>query len=86
MAKAVRAKCLDCICYPGNGRMDCEIPGCSLYYWMPYRKLAPDLKWLEESNLRSQKAPQAQKKDRAEGTRQDAPPEPCVEPAPFWHT
>ena len=38
-----------------DGRMDCEVPTCSLYHWMPYRgvrntergPMEPDLSWLE---------------------------------------
>jgi hypothetical protein len=33
--KAVRAKCLDCMC---DQHTDCEIPGCSLYRFQPFRK------------------------------------------------
>lgn len=45
--KAIRAKCLDCICWSHNGRLDCEISACSLYYWMPFRGMEPDMDWLE---------------------------------------
>lgn len=43
MAKAVRYHCVACCCY--DGKMDCEIVTCPLYYWQPYRKLKPDLSW-----------------------------------------
>ncbi len=39
MKKAVLAKCKDCMCNYVDGRLDCEIETCSLYFWMPYGKL-----------------------------------------------
>lgn len=39
MVKAIKAKCKDCMCDYVDGRNDCEIEGCSLYYWQPYGKL-----------------------------------------------
>lgn len=36
--QAIRAKCCDCMGYYIDGRMDCEISGCPLYPFMPYRK------------------------------------------------
>ncbi len=32
----VRAKCKDCCCDYVDGRLDCEMPDCSLYPFMPY--------------------------------------------------
>lgn len=40
MMRAIKAKCKDCMCDYVDGRLDCEIPGCSHYYWMPYGQLA----------------------------------------------
>lgn len=37
-AKAVRLKCEDCMSDYVDGRIDCEVVTCSLYYWMPYNK------------------------------------------------
>ena len=37
MVKAIKAKCKDCMSDYRDGRLDCEIPACSLYFWMPYR-------------------------------------------------
>ena len=42
---AVKAKCLECIGYPADGRVDCQVTGCPLYYWQPYRELDPDTSW-----------------------------------------
>ncbi len=39
MKKAILAKCKDCMCDYIDGRLDCEIEDCSLYFWMPYGKL-----------------------------------------------
>ena len=36
MKKAILAKCKDCMCDYVDGKLDCEIPGCSLYHWIPY--------------------------------------------------
>lgn len=46
MAKAVKAKCRECCGGYVDGRIDCEIHWCSLYYWMPYRKLEPTMEWV----------------------------------------
>jgi hypothetical protein len=51
MSKIFRAKCFDCNAgyhQPGNekGRVDCGVPGCSLYYWTPYRMNLPDYSWM----------------------------------------
>ena len=37
MGQAVKAKCFDCCAYYEDGKYDCEIKGCPLYPWMPYR-------------------------------------------------
>ncbi len=39
MLKAVREKCKSCMCDYVDGRLDCEIEDCSLYFWMPYGKV-----------------------------------------------
>lgn len=46
--KAMRAKCFDCCGDMIDGRVDCQIVKCPLYYWQPYRRLTPDLSWQEE--------------------------------------
>lgn len=45
MRQAVLAKCHDCMGEYVDGRCDCGVPRCALYYWMPYGKLEPDLSW-----------------------------------------
>lgn len=35
---AIIAKCCDCMGYYVDGRMDCKMPDCSLYPFMPYRE------------------------------------------------
>ena len=42
--KAIKAKCKECTNGYVDGRHDCGIPTCSLYYFMPYRTLAPQWK------------------------------------------
>lgn len=34
--KAIAAKCADCMSNYGDGRVDCNIPDCPLYPYMPY--------------------------------------------------
>lgn len=35
--EAITAKCCDCMGYYPDGRVDCRVPACPLYPWMPYR-------------------------------------------------
>jgi hypothetical protein len=46
-SKAIREKCLDCIGFPHDGRVDCQVITCPLYTWQPFRKLEPDTGWTE---------------------------------------
>jgi len=41
MKGAILAKCYDCMGYYSDGRIDCRVPGCSLYPYMPYREQKP---------------------------------------------
>ncbi|MGD0275800.1 MAG: hypothetical protein ABSB79_07065 [Syntrophales bacterium] len=34
---AIFAKCFDCMGYYADGKVDCHIPDCPLYDYMPYR-------------------------------------------------
>jgi len=34
--QAILAKCSDCMSHYGDGRVDCNVPECPLYPWMPY--------------------------------------------------
>lgn len=52
--KAIREKCLDCICSGTEGRIDCEIEDCSLYFWMPYGQLKKERK-LQKANQKNEK-------------------------------
>ena len=36
--KAILANCYQCLGFYIDGKNDCEIPGCPLYTYMPYRK------------------------------------------------
>jgi hypothetical protein len=42
MRKAVEWQCHQCMGEYQDGKVDCEVTYCSLYEWMPYRKLQPD--------------------------------------------
>lgn len=44
--KLFRAKCYRCCGNFFDGRVDCKMVNCSLYYWMPYRKHEPTLDWM----------------------------------------
>jgi hypothetical protein len=39
-----------------DGRRDCAMPSCPIYYWMPYRKLEPDLSWAANTRAKGQEA------------------------------
>jgi hypothetical protein len=44
-AKAMLSKCHDCMGYYKDGKVDCQVTGCPLYPWMPYRQMEPDTGW-----------------------------------------
>jgi len=44
-SEAMLKKCHECCGQYEDGKVDCEVPSCSLYRWMPYRKLEPDFDW-----------------------------------------
>lgn len=46
---AIKEKCAECMCQYQDGRIDCEIKSCSLYYFMPYGQLKKDRK-LQKAN------------------------------------
>lgn len=52
---AVLAQCHQCMGYWHDGHSDCQNTVCSLYHWMPYRKLEPDYEWLEYNPRRKGK-------------------------------
>jgi len=35
--QAMLAKCYDCMGFYGDGKVDCQIPACPVYMYMPYR-------------------------------------------------
>ena len=46
-AKAMKTKCYDCCGQYKDGRKDCGVTHCALYYWMPYRKQEPNMEWVD---------------------------------------
>jgi len=46
---AIQWQCHQCMGEYQDGKVDCEITYCSLYEWMPYRKLEPDKTWEQYS-------------------------------------
>ena len=48
--EAIRNKCFNCCGDMIDGRQDCQLVTCSLYYWQPYRKLKPNLSWRTEGS------------------------------------
>ena len=47
LKNAILAQCHECLGHYTDGLQDCENRRCSLYSWMPYRKLEPDLSWTQ---------------------------------------
>ena len=45
----IRAKCYRCCGDFADRRQDCEIPGCTIYSWMPYRAIEPNFDWIFDS-------------------------------------
>ena len=45
LKEAVEHKCHSCQGEYVDGKKDCEVTSCSLYYWMPYREHMPDYNW-----------------------------------------
>lgn len=35
--QAILAKCYDCSGYFADGKLDCKMPHCPIYPWMPYK-------------------------------------------------
>lgn len=38
LLQAVQAKCFECMGYYSDGKMDCQVPSCPLYPFMPYQE------------------------------------------------
>jgi len=49
-SEAVLHKCHNCMAGYLDGKKDCCMVKCSLYYWMPYRELEPNLEWTKYSS------------------------------------
>ena len=47
LKRAQEAKCHGCSGEYYDGKADCENVVCSLYGWMPYHKLEPDMTWAQ---------------------------------------
>jgi len=66
--KAMKAKCRDCCADYADGRKDCGVRKCALYYWMPYRKQEPDISWEQKTSKPSNRILSAEHKRKlAEG-------------------
>ena len=46
-AKAMKAKCADCMGNYADGKVSCEVPECPMFFFMPHRKKFTD-KFVEE--------------------------------------
>lgn len=44
---AIEMQCHECMGRYADGKQDCQNVKCSLYSYMPYAKLEPDLSWTE---------------------------------------
>jgi hypothetical protein len=49
---AIESKCHECSGYYVDGKVDCQVPGCPLYQYMPYRSQEPDFSWLSRNPKR----------------------------------
>jgi hypothetical protein len=69
--EAMAAKCKDCTCGYADGRGDCEIPGCPLYAWMPYRAEKPKrpISAAQKAALAKLHASHPERQKRAESTK-----------------
>jgi len=65
--QAILAKCADCTCCHVDGRLDCRMPHCPLYSWMPYRDDRPSSKKAISSRRRPPATPWS------DGTSSDGP-------------
>lgn len=45
----IRAKCYRCCGDFYDRRQDCQIQGCTIYSWMPYREMEPTFDWIFDS-------------------------------------
>lgn len=52
---AMMSQCHECLGHYQDGMKDCKNVRCSLYFYMPYRKLEPDLHWLKYNTKRKGK-------------------------------
>jgi hypothetical protein len=66
---AILAKCHDCSGHYQDGRVDCGVNVCSLYAYMPYRKLEPSFDWCKYNHKRSGKQLETYDADAAQAAR-----------------
>lgn len=46
-SQAMLAMCHNCCGHYYDGKVDCEVSGCPLYNWMPYKKKDADFDWAQ---------------------------------------
>lgn len=54
--QAIYARCFDCVGYYADGKIDCDMPECPLYPFMPYKEKQEDRaakKSLPEDNVQN---------------------------------
>ena len=70
MPRAIRMKCYDCMGKESDGKNDCEIRHCPLYYWQKHRKFEPDMSWAQIKMRKTKEKKELEsrqvKKDEAE--------------------
>ena len=59
-ADAILAKCWDCMGEYYDGKLDCRIPTCPLYHWMPWAKREANLWWQEFRHRHRGRVPRKQ--------------------------
>lgn len=42
-AQAIECKCYDCTGGYADGSVDCGMPECPLYFWMPYKNIKDEV-------------------------------------------
>ncbi len=52
LKRAVELQCWACLGFYSDGKQDCQCTKCSLYPWMPYREMEPNLDIFEYSPRR----------------------------------
>ena len=67
-ARSMRMKCAECMHWHADGLFDCQVRSCPIYSWMPYRRLEPDLSWVDHRLPKSPLKPKRPAREAAMGS------------------